>query len=165
MCNRPFWLPEIINMDGNWEKKIIELFEIFCRDFEIGKPYYEGLEVWWDKRKIDGNYPEGFWHITTKGKPFNRIPDFRRSERLPWCGPSINNSGDPIILRWDYQENKKIRTYVWLENFDYVIILEKKHIGNRVIAFLVTAFHVDGSRTKSQLKDKYRNRILMHSSP
>lgn len=155
----PVWLPEMINMDGKWEQKIIELYNIFEKDFVIGKPFFNAFVVWWDRRVIDGNYPEGFWHIITRGAANKRIPDFRRSERLPWCGPSISHSNDPIIKVWDYQESKTIRTYLWLEDYDYVIILQKRNTKIGFVADLITAFHVDGNRTKLQLSTKYNQRV------
>ncbi len=33
-----------------------------------------------------------------------RLPDLRRSERLPWARPMINNAGQPEVLDWDYEE-------------------------------------------------------------
>lgn len=160
MTAKPSWLPAIFPMDGDWEKKIAELYKIFVHDFEQSRPCFEKFQVWWDRRIMDGKYPEGFWHITQKGTFPNRFPDFRRSERLPWCGPSITHSDDPIILKWDYLEDKgTIRTYLWLVNFDYVIILEKRKQRLGLIAFLITAYHVDGARTRSQLKMKYGQRI------
>ena len=159
MPAKPSWLPDLFPMDGDWEQKLHNLYKIFVRDFVQHQPHLDVIEVWWDQRVLDGKFPEGFWHITTQGNPPNRLPDFRRSERLPWCAPSINNSTDPIIIKWDYQEGKKIRTYLWLERFDYVIILEKRHQRMGIIAFLITAFHVDGDRTRQQLKKKYNHRI------
>lgn len=156
---KPHWLPKIFQMDGDWEKKIIDLYAIFVHDFEDGHARFEKLAVWWDRRVLDGKYPEGFWHIISRGTHPNRIPDFRRAERLPWCGPSILHSSDPIIKLWDYQENKSIRTYLWLENYDYVIILEKRNGRKGIVAFLITAFHVDGDWTRSQLRDKYGHRV------
>lgn len=158
----PSWLPHLFSMDGNWDTKIVELFQIFVYDFETTKPCLESLKVWWDKRVLDGQYPEGFWHITTRDQNGTRTPDFRRCERLPWCSPSIMNCMDPIIKLWDYREGQKTRTYLWLENYDYVIILEKRTLKNGpTIAFLITAFHVDGTRTRSQLTKKYSQRIQL----
>jgi hypothetical protein len=159
MNSKPSWLPEIFIMDGNWETKIIELYQIFFKDFEVGKPSLRELELWWDRRILDGIYPEGFWHITTRGSLPNRFPDFRRSERMPWCAPSITHCTDPIIKEWDYRESRAIRTYVWLENYDYVVILEKRKHRKGMIAFLITAYHVDGDRTRLQLRQKYDHRI------
>jgi len=50
--------------------------------------------------------------------------------------------------------------YLWLENWDYVIVLEKRQLrGGRNIAFLITAFYVEGERTRRNLRRKYESRI------
>jgi len=53
-----------------------------------------------------------------------------------------------------------LRTYLWLESFDYVIVLEKRNLRIGIIAFLITAYHVDGAWIRSQLLKKYANRVM-----
>lgn len=161
----PSWLPDIYPMDGNWNQRLKGLFKIFEQDFVFSHPQFEGCTVYHDERILDGEYPEGFWHITTKGTQPNRLPDFRRAERLPWCKPSIQNSDDQIIKKWDYIEGQKgTRVYIWLETLDYVIILQPVTRETDMIYYLVTAFHVDGERSRNGLKRKYEEG-LKHSSP
>jgi hypothetical protein len=133
-------------------------YRVFARDFIDAQRYFDNLEIVWDTRKLDGLHDEGFWHLITKTDKIthDRIPDYRRSERLPWCGPTISHFSDPIVKCWNYKKgSRRIRTYLWLEAWDYVIILEKK----RKQAFLVTAFHVDGDSTHRSLSRKYAQRI------
>jgi len=61
---------------------------------------------------------------------------------------------------WDYREAKgRIRTYLWLESFDYVVILEKRKQRIGMVAFLITAFYVEGESRKRSLTSKYSKRI------
>lgn len=162
MDNTPVWLPPIINVNGEWSNILRILYNVFTRDFIHGKPKLENVPVWWDNRKIDDIYEEGFWHLITKfDYTINqRLPDPRRAERLPWCAPIIDFSNDSVLKVWDYLEsNNRVRTYIWLVDGDYVVILEKKKKRVGLIAFLVTAFHVDGPSSKRNLKRKFEKKV------
>jgi hypothetical protein len=157
----PVWLPHLVSVNGQWERVVAMLYRIFVHDFIVSSPLYEGRLILWDDRKLDGQYEEGFWHLITREDytTGNRLFDPPRAERLPWCAPVINNSGDPAVKLWNYREGGgRIRTYLWLEQFDYVIILEIRSQRRGEVAFLFTAFHVDGASTRKKLQNKYANR-------
>ena len=152
------WLPEILNLDGEWTITLRRLYELFSNDFITTKRFLDNHEVIWDTRKIDSGYDEGFWHLISKTDQHigDRVPEFRRAERLPWCGPCITNCKDATIKMWDYQEGSgKTRTYLWLENWDYVIVLEKRNIRKQDKAMLITAFFVEGDSTRRNLQRKF----------
>lgn len=162
MSERPHWLPERLVLDGTWEKTLTRLFAVFERDFIHTKRMLGNREVWWDRRKLDGKYDEGFWHIISEKDHATqeRVPDFPRAERLPWCGPTISNDQDLAVKSWDYREgNGRIRTYLWLENWDYVVVLEKRPHRLGEIAFLITAYHVSGDSTHRKLKRHFDARV------
>jgi hypothetical protein len=159
----PPWVPHIINVNGIWEQVLNLLYRIFENDFINVTLNYEGRQVKWDNRKLDGKYDEGFWHLITNTDNYTgeRIPDYRRAERLPWCGPIISNSGDSCLKVWDYCEsNGRIRTYLWLENWDYVVVLEKRSTTTKEVAILITAYYIEGSSTRNKFLGKYNNRII-----
>ena len=164
MSIKPDWLPPMISLDGIWDTVLCCLYEIFHTDFKQRKPRFGNLPVWWDKRILQGEkYEEGFWHLISRcdKKTKERLLEPRRAERLPWCCPTIENKDDCVVTVWDYQEAKgKMRTYLWLESWDYVVILEKRKLRIGTIAFLITAFHVDGNSRKEDLKDKHSKRIV-----
>lgn len=158
----PSWLPATVSVNGPWEQVLKRLYSIFERDFVIGKCRFQDMPVWWDRRTTSGDfYEEGFWHLITKTDRHSgeRLFDPRRAERLPWCNPTLTHCDDPEVKVWDYQEsNGKLSTYVWLENWDYIIIVRKlrQNLGN--IAFLVTAYSVDYNSTRRNLRAKYEKR-------
>jgi hypothetical protein len=178
MIDLPVWLPEMLELDGAWAEVILpQLYYIFESDFKNTRQRFQGLPVWWDRTCLDGEcYEEGFWHLIAredkkeKRKDWKRetkedkerpprFPDFRRAERLPWCGPTITNSHQGAVCVWNYREDKgRVRTYVWLHELDYVVILERKRKRLGEIAWLVTAFHVDGDSTRRSLRKKYEKR-------
>ena len=160
----PDWLPAIVSASGEWEQVLARLYSIFDRDFRQTGCRFENRPVWCDRRKLGGSsYEEGFWHLITKinHKRNERLLDPRRAERLPWCKPTIVNSNAPEVRVWSYKEAKgKTRTYLWLVNWDYVVVLEKRQLkGSRNIAFLITAFYVGGESTRRSLRRKYENRV------
>jgi hypothetical protein len=159
---KPAWLPNILSLDGTWEDTLEKLYSIFDQDFIQAKPSFNGMPVWWDQRIPDGRYEEGFWHIITVRDQVtqDRIPDYERAKRLPWCAPTITHSEDQAVKCWDYEEaDGRIRTYVWLEQWDYVVILEKRQMRLGEVAFLITAYHVSGSSTRKKLAQKYEQRV------
>ncbi|MCK4624137.1 MAG: hypothetical protein KAV00_02415 [Phycisphaerae bacterium] len=86
-----------------------------------------------------------------------RYPDLRRSERLTWVRPLIENPDKIEVLAWDYEEGDgKIRTYVWLEDFDFVVIMKKYPDGRRR---LITSFFVDNDYKRRDFERKHMDRI------
>lgn len=160
---KPSWLPNSIDVDGVWERVLETLYSIFELDFIQSSPKFEARQIIWDERKIDGRYEEGFWHLITKKDQSTgeRYPDFPRAARLPWCAPTINNFHDPVVRVWDYLEgSNRIRTYLWLQNWDYVVILEKREQRRGPVAFLVTAYYVEGDSTRKKLLKKWNYRQI-----
>lgn len=158
----PEWLPEKVDTNGEWGEVLKRLYQLFQIDFIGPGCYHLGRAVWWDNRKIDGEYEEGFWHLITRGNDAvgHRLFDSERAECLPWCRPCLVNAPDVALKIWDYRESdKRVRTYVWLENHDYLIILQKRSSRQGEIFFLVTAFSVDGNDTRRKLEKKYENRM------
>ncbi len=153
-------------MDGPWEDVLARLYDVFDADFKQGRPSFEGRPVWWDRRILPGgSYEEGFWHLVTEEdkETGERLPDFRRAERLTWCAPTIRHADDEAVTVWDYEESSgKVRTYLWLENHEYVVILEKadrEQGGKRIhVAILVTAHFIKHEWKRTQLRRKYEQR-------
>jgi len=178
MCSNCPWLPEMAQVSpwqhGGPNDTYEMLYAIFRRNFIDSHPHYCGQEVWHFPEREDGK-EKLFWHLTSrKDEPkliprrkqryatsiqrnTQRYPDFRRSERLPWIRPMIENSQQLHVLAWDYLEGSgKIHTYVWLQDHDFVVIMKKYRNGSRR---LITSFYVDIDRTKRGLHRKYTNKL------
>ena len=156
-------------MSGVWQEVVVDLYNIFREDFVRNHPAFEGRDVWYDRRVLPGErHEEGFWHLISRHDRAtgDRLPDFRRAERLAWCAATIRNSQDVAVKVWNYQESSgRVRTYLWLEELDYVVILEKRKHRRGEIAFLVTAFHLDGESGRRMMERKYRQRCRQTQSP
>lgn len=158
MKGMPAWLPPMFPVDP-WTADTFEhLYRLFRNDFVASRPRYRGREIWFFPGVEDGR-EKIFWHLTHRedSETGVRLPDFRRAERLPWARPIIEYAGNPEILTWDYREgNGDIHTYVWLKDFDYLIIMKKYNDGGRR---LITAYWIEYSNKKQKLEKKFRRRI------
>ena len=162
MPDRPEWLPDILCVDGEYRQVVAALYEVFQRDIKTSRLTLAGSQVWWDRRVLPGEtYEEGFWHLITRKnwKTGQREHDPRRAERLSWCAPAIQHCSEPVVKLWDYEESDgKIRTYLWLEDFHYVILFEKRMQKKGPVAFMVTAYYVDNDGTRKSFQRKYEKR-------
>jgi hypothetical protein len=170
----PNWLPPCFCVNP-WNGDTYEaLYAIFCQDIRNYHLKYRTYEVWIFSEKDDGK-EKLFWHLTTRKQKIKniprrkqkviqtqqnqvqRLPDFRRCERLPWIKPMIENPSDPKVLVWDYEEgDRAIKTYIWLKHRDFVVIMKKYSNGRRR---LITSFYVDKQYKKDDFERKYTNRI------
>jgi hypothetical protein len=160
----PEWLPELIQVGGNWGELVETLYNVFKRDFIFGGPRYDGLPVWHDKKKLDGDTKEeGFWHCITRTdyQTGDRLPEYERAKKLTWCRATIDNSQTPDVLDFDYEESSgRIRRYLWVHECDYVVILEKVIRKKKIIAYLlITAFPLDGASSRRKIERKYDERV------
>ncbi len=159
MAFLPNFLPPLLNLDGEWKEILNKLYRVFEKDFKKRKLFYQNLRVIYDNRKNSNNIEEAFWHLVTKkNKKHGRLIDYNRAKRLPWVRPIIENYNNPEINDFNYLEGfGGIRKYLWLENYDFVVILEKKI--NKEYIILVTDFYVDYNWKKKDLERKYQKRI------
>lgn len=172
----PDWLPEMASVNP-WTAVTYELlYGIFCRDIRDGVLKYAGYDVW-IFRDIEDGKETLFWHLTSRQKKAQkvprrkrkilppdleitdqeRLPDLRRCERLPWVKPIIEHPVDPEVLAWDYEEgDQTIKTYVWIKDYDFVVIMKKFPNGKRR---LITSFYVDSHYKREDFLRKYADRI------
>ena len=162
MCVEPSFLPPMLNLDGEWNDILSLLYNIFVRDFKETKTYHRGKRIIYNGAiKEDGlGKEEGFWHVVSKKdkKSGDRFIDYPRAERLPWAKPLMESPERLEIKVWQYQEgssDKGLRTYIWLDNYDYALILQRK----KNVYYWVTAFYIDLNWKKQDLKRKYENRL------
>ncbi len=171
MCENPNWLPEMLNLEGDWNVTLIRLYGIFERDIKNSGLLCDGMPVWYDRRVLPEEahgYEEGFWHVVTKDEwntrdgrmEKERLPDFRRAERLPWLAPSVRHIAEVGVTFWKCSgKNGRTEIYVWLHDLDYVVVFARQEHRRGPVAFLMTAYHVDGNSTRRRLRKKYERRM------
>ena len=157
---RPAWLPAFCTTDGEWNTVVHDLYEVFRRDFVLNPPRLQGRPVWWNRRMHEG-YEEAFWHLIEKedAERDERCFDPRRAERLCWCCATIQHWNNPAVKSWRYREGRgQLRLYLWIEEEDYVVILEERGGRSGTVYFLITAHHLDGENRRRNLQRKYGGR-------
>ena len=123
----PTWLPCLIDTNGDWDETLQRLYQAFCQDFKNGTLWLDGIRVNWDREILPGEkFEEAFWKLIT-GEDCTiqqRVPEFERAKLLSWCAAILRNADDPCIIRWVYREKGRLRSYLWLRELDYVIVLK-----------------------------------------
>lgn len=145
------------------------LYDLFHRDFVANATHLNGqihINPRSD-RKEDGKEAT-FWHLTSRDQSRQvkegnryvtvkeRLPDFRRAERIEWVRQIIVNHADPAIRCFYHQESnpkRDIRMYLWAHEHDFVVILQK--LG-RSSAFLVTSFYIDYCGKYDEFAKRYQ---------
>lgn len=143
----PQWLPQLFNVNvtcyEDWVVACNELMKVYENDFKLSVCQYDTYSIIISTKLIDG-YENTFFHLTHQDylHTGERLPDPPRARRLPWCRPLIMNHRDNMhVVENDYKEsNGRIRTYIWLQDLNYIVIIEKRNNS----AFLVSGHYVDG---------------------
>ena len=173
----PDWLPEMFCVDPWGHNTYDHLYRVFCDAIRDVPLRYEGNRVWFFPEKEDGREAI-FWHLTTRKQrtgsvprrkrkferrgnlrdgSTERLPDFRRCERLPWVNPLIHHPADPNVLAWDYKEGDgTIKTYAWIKTESFVVVMKRYQDMSRR---LVTSFYVDKDYTRQDFERKYAGRL------
>lgn len=121
-------LPSLILLEehnGDWKLYEETLYKIFQTTI-LNKLKFLSLPVWCG-RDID----RCFWHLITKNpEQFkieeDRLPDFRRSERIKWIPHILNNYMDTQLCCWESQRGSNINIILWLKKERYMIVLSKR---------------------------------------
>jgi hypothetical protein len=150
----PDWLEPLTKLEdfgGDPVKYIDHIFSLFKRDFISTTPLYKGKKVFYDK-KDDNGKPATFVHITTEESMTSKERNLclRRCERITWIKAIIEHASDPIVLVWEKEQKtsrrKAIRTYLFLEQEDFLVILQEIKYGH----YMITAIYVDNPNQKKK---------------
>jgi hypothetical protein len=166
--NEHCWLPELIcyyDYGGNWTNYQDAIYSIFKSDFVDSKPYFENKQVRIRKHPMEYGKEEAFFHVTCQDYQKNgeRVPDFRRCERIRWVRSFIENyecdltqceNCDGIkVWREPYKANHRI--HLLFEEERYIVVLEHRE----KYCLLITAFYIEHEHMlnkKLKRYDRYR---------
>ncbi len=152
MSDVPEWLPSLVyftDYDGDWNRYLDALYAFFKQDFIDSKPLFQGRRLGLKRHPMTHGKEATFWHMISEGKNEDeRLPDFRRCERIRWPKPVIEHSSDTGVKYWVSVKNKENRIHIWLEDEDYIVVLAERK------GFLLpwTAFTVNREHTRRKLK-------------
>lgn len=158
------WLPKCEYYDNSEPWQVYEdlLYSIFRADFIEDHPSYEGKDVKIRCHPIENNKEEAFYHVTCQdySKDGNRVPDFRRCERIRWvrafienysCNPSLCIGCDGIKV-WEKPYNSNQRVHLLFEEERYIVVLERRDR----YCLLITAFYIEQNHTLIKKVKEYR---------
>lgn len=151
-----FMLPNIITLedyDGDITKYLEAVYQVFKRDFIINPPSFEGKRLALKKHPYVDGKEYTFYHFTHDGKvESERIPNFRRLERMPFPKPMIDNSSHPYLKVWRNKRGQKERVLIYHEDEHYLVVLEDR--GDYILPW--TAYLVEhGHRQRKILSEYY----------
>ena len=158
MVTMPNWLPNPLDLDGNWERREKELYRLYREIFFEKGCFYQGKPVHVRTKISDPPFEDSFWHLITREDKHSgdRMPDFLRASRLHWIPAILENSSEASVLTWEMERKKgQIRRYVWLKDLDFIIVL----FDSGPVWILFTAFYVDTEWSRRNFERDYRNRI------
>ncbi|MBC8185568.1 hypothetical protein H8E88_31160 [candidate division KSB1 bacterium] len=149
------WLHDLVLFEkygGDWDKYLNVIYQYFSKDFIENKPRYKGIKLALKKHPMEQGKEATFWHLISTGKTEeDRIPDFRRCERIRWPKPIIEHDTDGILKVWKNKRKSDTRICMWLEDEEYLVILSER----KGYLLLWTAYMVTRSHTKRKLQKEY----------
>ncbi len=168
--NENCWIPalELFEDYGNdWPSYEAVLYGIFKGDFIDSHPVFNNKRVSVKHYPKEFDKEEAFFHTTCKDYVGggDRVPDFRRCERIRWIRAFIENYNcDPSkcedcegIKVWREPYKGKTRIHLLLEEERYMVVLEER----KDYYLLITSFYLDYENAlKKQRKhyDLYRSK-------
>ncbi len=149
------WLPPLMLMQdyqNDWDQYLEAIYQCFYQDFVASKPYFEDRRFGLKRHPILKGKEATFWHIISEGEvESERVPDFRRCERIRWPRAVIEASKYRLTKCWKTARKGEQRIVIALEDFSYVVILADR---NEYI-LLWTAYCVEQEHRRRKLRREY----------
>lgn len=155
MENKPSWLPDLVNFNGNWDQFLQAIYDIFKSDFIKRQPLFRGVPVKILISKLSEGKEETFWHLISEGKTEeNRDTDLERCKRIRWPKAIIVKSdAEKIIQIWETNRGRDRRVLIRLifTDNDYLVVL----IPRKGKIYLLTAYLITWPHHKENLRREY----------
>lgn len=136
-------LPELIFMEdfgGNFDAYNEAVYAIFKQDFIKSRPTFNGTKLRLKKHPYVDDKEYTYYHFTHSGDiEIDRLPDFRRMERIPFPRPMIDNSNHTDLRVWRVKRGSKQRILILSETEQYLVVLEDR--GEYILPW--TAYYIE----------------------
>lgn len=145
-------LPAIVPFGGNWLHYVEEIYKVYVESIASAGLTFNGLKVSCQFRPESQGKHFGFWHVISEGETEeDRIPDFRRCERVTWISYLIANvESDEKISWWENKRGADTHVVIWHEAENFVVILAKR----KDYYLLKTAYCPESHRAKTFIKER-----------
>lgn len=126
--------PELLLFDGDWGSYVDHVYEVFLETFVQSSVQFLGCRVTAPRRPESQGKHSSFWHVISEAPhPGNRneedrIPDFRRCERIRWIAWAIQQAGvgGSEVSWWENTRGRDTHVVIWAEEQDFAVILGKR---------------------------------------
>ncbi len=152
-------LPELILMEdfgGNFDTYNQAVYDVFQQDFIKSRPTFNGTKLRLKKHPYVDGKEYTYYHFTHSGDiEIDRIPDFRRMERIPFPRPMIDNSNHTDLRVWRVKRGSKERILIFSETEQYLVVLEDR--GEYILPW--TAYYIEYPNKIRRLIKEYEEYI------
>ena len=136
-------LPELLLMEdfgGNFIAYNQAVYDVFQKDFIKSRPTFNGTKLRLKKHPYVDGKEYTYYHFTHSGDiEIDRLPDFRRMERIPFPRPMIDNSNHTDLRVWRVKRGSKQRILILSETEQYLVVLEDR--GEYILPW--TAYYIE----------------------
>lgn len=138
------WLPPLMEFGdygGDWNRYLAAIYAAFRNDFVASKPSFRGRRLGLKRHPEYDGKEATFWHMISEGSvEEDRIPDFRRCERIRWARPLIEHHAEPEVLVWTEPRGANDdRIHIYLPDERYLVVLADR--GSYILPW--TAFYIE----------------------
>lgn len=153
----PPWLPSLVlfaDHKRNWNVYVEVLYRYYRQDFVESRPTFDGQDVVTKRYPLELGKETTFWHLISEGKvEQDRLPDFRRCERIRWPRPTIEHATDAGVKVWQNQRRGETRICIWCEEAEFLVVLAKRS----GYYLLWTAYPVVEEHRKRKLRKEHED--------
>ena len=148
----PCWLPSLFEHDGgDWDTYVRQLYALFTADILSSGLKLANKPCTVPRDKANDGREETFWHCISSKDGEDRVPDFRRCERLSWIKALIEAVDKGEALAWRNRRGSRKRVVVSLPDFSYVVVLGEHN--TRLV--LITHYEVEQPHRRTKLRKEY----------
>lgn len=161
------WLPELMLYENydSWNDYQEALYRVFCEDFKDSAPIFENKVVKVRYQPIEYGKEEAFFHITCQdyAKEGERVPDFRRCERIRWVRKFIENYKCNLeecehcegVKVWEEPYKSNSRVHILLQEERFMVVVERRE----KYCLLITGFYFEHDHALEKKLKKYEQYI------
>ncbi len=158
-------LPDLITLEefgGDFESYYEAVYKVFRRDFVESKPIYRGKKLRLKAHPYIDGKEYTFYHFTHDGDiETDRLPNFRRMERIGFPRPIIDNSTHTQLIVWRKKVKSKRRILILHVEEKYLVVLEERK--DYILPW--TAYYIEYENKIRRLLREYETYIKTETAP